>query len=955
MKRSLILLVAMVLAVTVPMGLPMVTQGSATADITVFDQDRPGWESAVGVYEEECFTDTTLNPGVSVISEYPGYIDTAKGMWWDRLVCPADGLTTTTWQFDPPIVAFGGNWDPGIPGGPGARIAVAIDGSWVSVGEIPETYTGQFWGFVSTEPFSVVRLSPGSNCNGAWCETYELDNMVYKPYVGSFWVRVTSETGASICNDSVDFSFARNLMKGSNGDDVKYLQILLNSNPVTQVATEGAGSPGSETDYFGSLTESAVKKFQNIRNLTENGILDGDTLTALNELLREYAPVKRIPNRWVLKVIDRHENSEIHDGCIWWEVEDVTDGIRGWVAYKSNTDKTTYLVEIEENVGEERTQEISNENERKSIIVSAVRNRATLFHELSSFPSELLLAIIAGEMTYNADNTYISFDCGRGISQITSNGLVGSYSGVKCYGGTTKGYMPHEFVYPFDRSITQSYWTGRSCETGSYKGETTYRDCNCKGEQECAGEQAWYYGGTDTSGRCKYYGGCDDGCRVYTNTVQGIEANLKDGKGALGEFYVHSIGKNENTESNFKFTTQLKKDDKGKEVAYLQYILKSEIDQNLAVTADFGSMTEQALKDFQSREFPSKQPSGIVDQDTRNLLNTLLDNAYSYLRNRVEEIKSWVGATWRYNHGYPSGTIKSDEKNYLFSIANRLEGLDSYFQDYKTQLGNDLLNEADRQFLLSMMKNYQYFEIRSPIELRIYDSQGGVTGVINGQLYENIPDSIYDEGNEVAAIFLPSGGYIYEVVGTDTGLYGLEGGSIQDGEIVIFNAIDIPVNANTIHRYLIAWEALSQGEEGVTLQIDADGDGVFEHTIQSDGELTYDEFILQTETNVDFDPDVLNLRSKGSFVTVYIELPEDFDVGEIDVSSIRLNGTVRALDWPTEIGDYNDNGIPDLMVKFDRAGVQEILEPGRQVEITITGDVAGIAFQGSDTIRVMDN
>jgi hypothetical protein len=175
------------------------TAGSASADITVFDQDRPGWESAVGVYQEEFFTDATLNPGVSVVSDHPGHVDTAKGVWWDRLVCPYYGLTTTTWQFDMPVVAFGGNWNPGIPGGPGANIAVAINGSWVSVGEIPNNYTGQFWGFVSSEPFSAVRLGPGSNCyppGGAWCETYELDNMVYSAFQVEIDIKPGSDPNA---------------------------------------------------------------------------------------------------------------------------------------------------------------------------------------------------------------------------------------------------------------------------------------------------------------------------------------------------------------------------------------------------------------------------------------------------------------------------------------------------------------------------------------------------------------------------------------------------------------------------------------------------------------------------------------------------------------------------------------------------------------------------------------
>ena len=59
------------------------------------------------------------------------------------------------------------------------------------------------------------------------------------------------------------------------------------------------------------------------------------------------------------------------------------------------------------------------------------------------------------------------------------------------------------------------------------------------------------------------------------------------------------------------------------------------------------------------------------------------------------------------------------------------------------------------------------------------------------------------------------------------------------------------------------------------------------------------------------------------------------------------------LDEPIQVGDYDNDGVPDLMAKFDRSGVQRTLAVSERVEIIISGDVAGIAFEGSDTIRVI--
>jgi len=92
------------------------------------------------------------------------------------------------------------------------------------------------------------------------------------------------------------FTFTTNLSEGQRGEDVEYLQILLNEDPDTLVAQEGPGSPGQETDYFGPLTTDAVVRFQEKyvdEVLTPVGLTSGtgyvgaQTRAKLNELLGE--------------------------------------------------------------------------------------------------------------------------------------------------------------------------------------------------------------------------------------------------------------------------------------------------------------------------------------------------------------------------------------------------------------------------------------------------------------------------------------------------------------------------------------------------------------------------------------------------------------------------------------------------------------------------------------------
>ena len=67
-------------------------------------------------------------------------------------------------------------------------------------------------------------------------------------------------TGGTITGCTIT-SFTRSLKVGISGDDVKCLQVILNSASDTQLSA-GVGSPGQETSYFGPKTKAAVIKFQ---------------------------------------------------------------------------------------------------------------------------------------------------------------------------------------------------------------------------------------------------------------------------------------------------------------------------------------------------------------------------------------------------------------------------------------------------------------------------------------------------------------------------------------------------------------------------------------------------------------------------------------------------------------------------------------------------------------------
>jgi prenyltransferase beta subunit len=105
--------------------------------------------------------------------------------------------------------------------------------------------------------------------------------------------------------------------------------------------------------------------------------------------------------------------------------------------------------------------------------------------------------------------------------------------------------------------------------------------------------------------------------------------------------------------------------------------------------------------------------------------------------------------------------------------------------------------------------------------------------------------------------------------------------------------------------------------------------------------------------DIEFRPRTLNKKSHGRWVVAYIELPRGYDVYDIERASILLEGLIPAKRYPYRIGDHDRDGIPDLMVKFRRSDVIDVLPEGDEVPVTLTGTVGMVTFEGMDSIRVI--
>jgi len=147
--------------------------------------------------------------------------------------------------------------------------------------------------------------------------------------------------------------------------------------------------------------------------------------------------------------------------------------------------------------------------------------------------------------------------------------------------------------------------------------------------------------------------------------------------------------------------------------------------------------------------------------------------------------------------------------------------------------------------------SYIAVQLDCPADLHVYDSQGHHAGVSDGAIERGIPRAFYIRGSpapegdtsgkpvpETVFLFDTTQPYSLVVKGTGAGTYTLTAKRVaESGNSTTFVAKGITTSDGAAHQYSIDWSTVARGEQGVTVRLDSDGNGVFEKTLRAGAEL----------------------------------------------------------------------------------------------------------------------
>ncbi|MGQ9610825.1 MAG: peptidoglycan-binding protein [bacterium] len=341
--------------------------------------------------------------------------------------------------------------------------------------------------------------------------------------------------------------------------------------------------------------------------------------------------------------------------------------------------------------------------------------------------------------------------------------------------------------------------------------------------------------------QCRYLTSKESCYNYYSNTLHGVEANIKDALYALKVKYDMS--------SNCKGNKELGITDE--EMRWISTVQRYNTYLKLLFTVDAGAdlrnelnrcnIPEKLRDAFKNCDTTSKLSfCAIASVEEKNNKWRIVDDPYIY------KIVNNGGQMNVYRAGAPTVYIKN--------IADKLRSLKNpmlFPMLFAILLDNRHEKLADK--IEKVYNNSQSITLGSPAEIRVYDSSGRITGSLaykdrknpdifvydsKDEIREDIPNSIYDHESKTIILLLSTDTYRYEVVGTGEGTYNLDITSIKHGDFTLFSAFNIPIKLKEVHRYIIDWGIISDNK-GVKIDIDKNGDGIFDESIEAGKRFIY--------------------------------------------------------------------------------------------------------------------
>ena len=217
---------------------------------------------------------------------------------------------------------------------------------------------------------------------------------------------------------------------------------------------------------------------------------------------------------------------------------------------------------------------------------------------------------------------------------------------------------------------------------------------------------------------------------------------------------------------------------------------------------------------------------------------------------------------------------------------------------------------------LKPMKDSIIARLFSPAELVVIKN-GKQTGIVNHESVEEIDYSLSDDERERVLVYFKDGfaneEFIYrvqgigDIYGSGEDEYSLKIVLKIDEEIKEVNIIDMPISSSTVYQFYVDWDNLSD-THGVIMEIDEDGDEVFEIRIELGQEInSANPYYLREKM-------ILNLESVKTGETQADE--------KIDFIISLINKSLNSDWWENDY--YLNKELGDNVFKTDLITVQKL-------------------------------